>query len=89
MVSNNATAIIVAPVAISLAASLGVDARPFLVAVAFASSASFMTPMSYQTNMMVYGPGSYRFRDYVRFGISLSLCLWIVGSLMIPTIWSF
>ncbi len=89
MVSNNATAIMVAPIAISLAAALDVDARPFLVAVAFASSASFMTPMSYQTNMMVYGPGSYKFRDYVRFGVTLSLTLWIVGSLMIPAIWPF
>lgn len=87
LVSNNATAIIVAPVALSLANSLGADPRPFLMAVAFAASAAFMTPISYQTNMMVYGPGSYRFRDYLRFGVAMNLGLWIIGSLMIPRLW--
>ncbi len=87
MVSNNATAIIVAPIALSLAHSLGADPRPFLMAVAFAASAAFMTPVSYQTNMMVYGPGSYRFKDYLRFGVAMNLGLWIIGSLMIPRLW--
>ncbi|UCH61669.1 MAG: SLC13 family permease [Fidelibacterota bacterium] len=89
VVSNNATALIVAPVALSLAAALGVDARPFLIAVAFASSAAFMTPMSYQTNMMVYGPGSYRFRDYLRFGVFLNMGFWLLGSFLIPRLWPF
>ncbi len=89
IVSNNATALIVAPVALSLAATLGVDARPFLIAVAFASSAAFMTPMSYQTNMMVYGPGSYHFSDYLRFGITLNLGFWLLGSCLIPLLWPF
>jgi len=89
VVSNNATALIVAPVALSLAAALGVDARPFLIAVAFASSAAFMTPMSYQTNMMVYGPGSYHFRDYLRFGVSLNMGFWLLGSFLIPRLWPF
>ena len=89
VVSNNATALIVAPVALSLAAALGVDARPFLIAVAFASSAAFMTPISYQTNMMVYGPGSYRFRDYLRFGVSLNMGFWLLGSFLIPRLWPF
>ena len=89
VVSNNATALIVAPVALSLAAALGVDARPFLIAVAFASSAAFMTPMSYQTNMMVYGPGSYRFRDYFRFGVALNMGFWLLGSFLIPRLWPF
>ena len=87
MVSNNATAIIVAPIAISLAAGLGVDPRPFLIAVAFASSAAFMTPMSYQTNMMVYGPGGYRFKDYLRFGMPLNFGFWLMGSYLIPKLW--
>ncbi|UCD36995.1 MAG: SLC13 family permease [Fidelibacterota bacterium] len=87
VVSNNATALIVAPVALSLAAGLGVDARPFLIAVAFASSAAFMTPMSYQTNMMVYGPGSYQFKDYFRFGVTLNLGFWLLGSFLIPRLW--
>jgi len=89
VVSNNATAIIVAPVALSVAAGLGVDARPFLIAVAFASSAAFMTPMSYQTNMMVYGPGSYRFSDYLRFGVVLNFGFWMIGSTLIPRLWPF
>ncbi|MFC1535582.1 SLC13 family permease [Candidatus Neomarinimicrobiota bacterium] len=88
VVSNNATALVMAPIAISLASTLGVDARPFLIAVAFASSAAFITPMSYQTNMMVYGPGSYQFRDYLRFGIALNMGFWLIGSYMIPRLWS-
>ncbi len=87
VVSNNATALIVAPVALSLAAALGLDPRPFLIAVAFAASAAFMTPMSYQTNMMVYGPGSYRFRDYFRFGVALNIGFWLLGSFLIPKLW--
>ncbi|UCH10265.1 MAG: SLC13 family permease [Fidelibacterota bacterium] len=89
VVSNNATALIVAPVAFSLAAVLGVDTRPYLIAVAFASSAAFMTPMSYQTNMMVYGPGSYGFRDYLRFGVAMNMGLWLLGSFLIPRLWPF
>jgi di/tricarboxylate transporter len=87
VVSNNATALVMAPIAISLASTLGVDARPFLIAVAFASSAAFITPMSYQTNMMVYGPGSYQFRDYLRFGVALNMGFWLIGSYMIPRLW--
>lgn len=87
VVSNNATALVMAPIAISLASSLGLDARPFLIAVAFASSAAFITPMSYQTNMMVYGPGSYQFKDYLRFGIALNLGFWVIGTFMIPRLW--
>ena len=87
MVSNNATAIILAPIALSIATHLGVDPRPFLVAVAFASSAAFMTPISYQTNMMVYGPGSYRFTDYTRFGVAMNLGLWLLAVMLIPKIW--
>lgn len=89
VVSNNATALVMAPIAISLASGLGLDARPFLIAVAFASSAAFITPMSYQTNMMVYGPGSYQFKDYLRFGITLNLGFWLIGSFMIPRLWGF
>ena len=87
LVSNNATAIIFAPIALSIAIQLGVDPRPFLVAVAFASSAAFMTPISYQTNMMVYGPGSYRFTDYTRFGVAMNLGLWLLAVMLIPKIW--
>lgn len=89
MISNNAAAIILTPVALSVGATLSVDPRPFLVALCFAASAEFMTPMGYQTNMMVYGPGGYRFLDYVRFGAPLNLTLWILSSLLIPVLWPF
>ena len=89
MVSNNAAAIIIAPVALSVAAALGVDSRPFIVAVCFAASAEFMTPMGYQTNLMVYGPGGYRFLDYVRFGAPLNILFWVLATLLIPRLWSF
>lgn len=89
MISNNAAAIILTPVALSLAGSLGVDPRPFLFAICFAASAEFMTPMGYQTNMMVYGPGGYRFLDYVRFGAPLNLAFWVLASLLIPFLWPF
>lgn len=89
MVSNNAAAIIVAPIALSVATTLGVDSRPFIVAVCFAASAEFMTPMGYQTNLMVYGPGGYRFIDYIRFGAPLNLLFWLLGTLLIPKLWPF
>jgi di/tricarboxylate transporter len=89
MISNNAAAIILTPVAISLALTLSVDPRPFLIAICFSASAGFMTPMAYQTNMMVFGPGGYRFLDYVRFGGPLNFSLWLLSSLLIPVIWPF
>jgi len=87
LVSNNAVAVIVTPIAIELALALGLDPRPFAVAVMFAASASFATPIGYQTNMMVYGPGGYRFTDFMRVGIPLNLILGISASLVIPLIW--
>lgn len=89
VVTNNATAILVAPVAIGMAHELGVSPRPLVFAVCFAASAAFMTPTGYQTNMMVHGPGSYRFSDYVRFGAPLNLLFWVLGSLLIPRFWPF
>ena len=89
MVSNAAAAIIVTPIAISLATNLGVDPRPLVVAICFAASAEFMTPMGYQTNLMVYGPGAYRFLDYTKFGAPLNLLFWALAVALIPRIWPF
>ena len=88
-ISNNATAILMAPIAVQLAVDMGVDARPFLIAVAFAASAGLMTPYGYQTNLMVMGPGGYRFVDFARFGTPLTVAFWIIASLLIPFFWSF
>jgi di/tricarboxylate transporter len=88
-VSNNAAAIILTPVAISLAHSEGIEPHAFMVAICFAASAAFMTPLGYQTNLMVYSPGGYRFMDFVRYGAPLNILLWILASLLIPLFWPF
>ncbi len=88
-ISNTAIAIVMTPIAIALGNSLGIDSRPLLVAVAFGASASFMTPMGYQTNLMVYGPGQYRFWDFVKAGLPLTLIFWGIATYFIPRYWSF
>ncbi|MBY0350987.1 SLC13 family permease [Tabrizicola sp.] len=85
--SNNAVAVIYTPVAIQLADKLGYDPRPFVVAVMFSATLAFATPVGYQTNMMVYGPGGYRFSDFARVGIPLNIIVMLVASALIPVIW--
>lgn len=85
--SNNAVAVVYTPIAIELAKSLELDPRPFAVAVMFSATLAFATPVGYQTNMMVYGPGGYRFYDYMKIGIPLNIICWLVASAMIPLIW--
>ena len=87
MVSNNAVAVVITPIAIGLADALGYDARPFVVAVMVAASASFATPIGYQTNTLVSGPGGYRFTDFMKIGIPLNLSIGILVSAVIP--WVF
>ncbi|UWQ92491.1 SLC13 family permease [Rhodobacteraceae bacterium M382] len=84
---NHAVAVVLTPVAIGLAVSLGVDPRPLVVAVMIAASATFATPISYQTNMMVYGPGGYKFTDFMRVGIPLNLSVGLLASALIPVFW--
>ena len=87
--SNTATAIIMTPVVLSISASMGLDARPLIFGVCFAASASFSTPIGYQTNLMVYGPGGYRFSDFIKVGLPLSITLWLTAIIIIPMIWPF
>jgi di/tricarboxylate transporter len=87
ILSNNATAVLIVPIAISTAQSLGVDPKPFIIAVCFGASACFATPIGYQTNLLIYGPGGYRFGDYLKMGVPLNLLVLLASSFFIPKIW--
>ncbi|MFQ3578049.1 MAG: SLC13 family permease [Verrucomicrobiia bacterium] len=89
IISNNAAAAVMAPLAIGLAAELGVSAQPFLVAVALGASLAFAIPMGYQTHLMVYGVGGYRFTDFLRLGLPLDVIVWLGISLFVPLLWRF
>lgn len=87
MLSNNAVAVVVTPIAMGLGEAMGLDVRPLVIAVMVAASASFATPIGYQTNMLVYGPGGYRFTDFMRVGIPLNLTVGLLASALIPLMW--
>jgi di/tricarboxylate transporter len=89
LITNAAAAALIFPLAAAAASALGVDFRPFVIAIMMAASASFVTPIGYQTNLMVYGPGGYHFSDYVRIGLPLNLLLWLAAMLVIPRVWPF
>ena len=89
MISNNAVAALLTPLSIYVGIQMGVDPRPFVVSVMFGASASFSTPIGYQTNTFVYGAGGYKFSDFFKVGFPLNVMLWIVSSIMIPWLWPF
>lgn len=89
LITSKAAAVLVFPIAMVVARQLEVDPRPFAMALAAAAASSFASPISYQTNMMVYGPGGYRFSDFLRVGLPLHVLLWIVAILVIPRVWAF
>ena len=87
--SNAAVAVLLTPVAVALATSMGVAPRPFLVAVMMAASAAFATPFGYQTNVLVFQVGKYKYMDFVRVGVPLNLITWIAGVIAIPIFFPF
>ncbi|MHC4255542.1 MAG: SLC13 family permease [Planctomycetota bacterium] len=88
-VTNNAAGALVFPFAVAIALGLGLNPRPFVMMVAFAASASFISPLGYQTNLMVYGPGGYRVTDFVKVGLPLNVLLLICATIMVPMAWPF
>ncbi len=89
MMSNSAAAILLTPVGVSTAHLIGVDATPFLIAVTFSASTSFLTPVGYQTNTMVHTAGGYQFKDFLKIGLPLNLIFWVLGVIFIPKFWPF
>jgi len=85
--SNSASVVLLTPIGLSVAAQLGLDPKALLIAIAFGASASFATPIGYQTNTLVMGPGGYHFVDFLRMGLPLNMILWIFASMLIPVFW--
>jgi di/tricarboxylate transporter len=89
LITNNAAAVLLFPFCLETARLYNTSEMPFIVALLLSASASFMTPIGYQTNMMVYGPGGYRFTDFLKIGAPLNFMLWIAAVVLIPRIWPF
>lgn len=89
ILSNNAIAALMAPIALQTAEQMGVDSRPFIIAITFAASAAFATPIGYQTNTYVYGVGGYRFTDFMKIGIPLNAACFMIAMIVIPQVWEF
>ncbi len=89
LITNNAAGILMFPIAIAIAEAAGVNYMPYVIAVMVAASCGFITPIGYQTNLMVYGPGGYRFMDFVRFGLPLNILCGIVTLFIVPRVWPF
>ena len=89
MITNNAAAVLMFPIALASAGDLGVSYMPFVIAVMVAASASFATPLGYQTNLMVFGPGGYRYTDFLRIGLPLNLLTWAITTAIAPLVWPF
>jgi len=89
MITNNAAAVLIFPIALSLATEMQLDFIPFAIAIIMGASASFSTPIGYQTNLMIYGPGGYRYSDYIKIGVPLNLIVGLISVSLIPLIWAF
>lgn len=89
ILSNNATAVLLLPIAVSTAVSLGVNPKPFIVGICFGAGACYASPIGYQTNLLVYGPGGYRFSDYIKLGLPLNILVILMASFLIPRVWPF
>lgn len=89
VLSNNATAVMMIPIGVTMALEVGVSPRPFIIAVTLAASCAFAMPMGYQTHMMIYGPGGYKFTDFLRAGVPINLMCWVISCSLIPLIWPF
>jgi di/tricarboxylate transporter len=85
--SHITTSVLLMPVAVSMAVSLGVNPKAFIFAVCFGASCGFASPISYHTHLLVFGPGGYRFKDFLKLGIPLDILIWALSSLLIPLVW--